>query len=118
MASSGTFRIFLLDCGVADFENQGAHHLAKLNDPDGKRTIGEYFRKLSDNSLQLYTFCTQVSSPSLTAFRLERKIAGSVSYEMSTRLWRMDGTVSNNRALYPWAFRGQRLERRKMNIFP
>jgi hypothetical protein len=24
-----------------DFENQGAHHLAKLNDPDGKRTIGE-----------------------------------------------------------------------------
>ncbi|KIM86047.1 hypothetical protein PILCRDRAFT_5119 [Piloderma croceum F 1598] len=23
-----------------DFENQGAHHLAKLNDPDGKRTIG------------------------------------------------------------------------------
>ncbi|KII95434.1 hypothetical protein PLICRDRAFT_25913 [Plicaturopsis crispa FD-325 SS-3] len=23
-----------------DFENQGAHHLAKQNDPDGKRTIG------------------------------------------------------------------------------
>ena len=25
----------------ADFENQGAHHLAKQYDPDGKRTVGE-----------------------------------------------------------------------------
>ena len=33
----------LPDCNVADFENQGAHHLAKLNDPDGKRTIGKLF---------------------------------------------------------------------------
>lgn len=27
----------------ADFENQGAHRLAKDNDPDGRRTIGEPF---------------------------------------------------------------------------
>jgi hypothetical protein len=25
---------------TADFENQGAHHLAKQHDPEGKRTIG------------------------------------------------------------------------------
>lgn len=25
---------------LADFENQGAHHLAKKHDPEGKRTIG------------------------------------------------------------------------------
>lgn len=25
---------------IADFENQGAHHLAKKHDPEGKRTIG------------------------------------------------------------------------------
>jgi hypothetical protein len=25
----------------ADFENQGAHHLAKQYDSDGKRTVGE-----------------------------------------------------------------------------
>ena len=28
-------------CSLADFENQGAHHLAKQYDPDGKRTVGE-----------------------------------------------------------------------------
>ena len=28
-------------CPLADFENQGAHHLAKQYDPDGKRTVGE-----------------------------------------------------------------------------
>jgi hypothetical protein len=27
---------------LADFENQGAHHLTKQYDPDGKRTIGIY----------------------------------------------------------------------------
>jgi len=26
---------------IADFENQGAHRLAKQYDPDGKRTIGK-----------------------------------------------------------------------------
>lgn len=26
---------------TADFENQGAHRLAKLHDPHGKRTIGK-----------------------------------------------------------------------------
>jgi len=26
---------------TADFENQGAHHLAKEHDPEGKRTIGD-----------------------------------------------------------------------------
>lgn len=31
----------------ADFENQGAHHLAKLNDPEGKRTIGESCKTIS-----------------------------------------------------------------------
>lgn len=32
--------IFLNDQFSADFENQGAHHLAKTHDPEGKRTIG------------------------------------------------------------------------------
>jgi len=27
---------------LADFENQGAHRLAKQYDPDGKRTIGKF----------------------------------------------------------------------------
>ena len=31
---------------AADFENQGAHHLAKLDDPDGKRTIGGILSKI------------------------------------------------------------------------
>ena len=30
----------LLTHHVADFENQGAHHMAKQYDPDGERTIG------------------------------------------------------------------------------
>lgn len=30
----------LSKCFTADFENQGAHRLAKLHDPEGKRTIG------------------------------------------------------------------------------
>ena len=30
----------LLTPHAADFENQGAHHMAKQYDPDGQRTIG------------------------------------------------------------------------------
>ncbi len=31
-----------LTIASADFENQGAHHLAKTHDPFGKRTIGQF----------------------------------------------------------------------------
>jgi len=34
--ATDTFKNF-----IADFENQGAHRLAKQYDPDGKRTIGK-----------------------------------------------------------------------------
>lgn len=42
----------------ADFENQGAHHLAKQYDPDGRRTVGE---SLSNN---LSSFLTRSMIPS------------------------------------------------------
>ena len=31
-----------INISTADFENQGAHHLAKQHDPEGKRTIGTH----------------------------------------------------------------------------
>ena len=34
------FTFSLLTPHAADFENQGAHHMAKQYDPDGQRTIG------------------------------------------------------------------------------
>jgi hypothetical protein len=30
------------DISIADFENQGAHNIAKQHDPEGKRTIGAF----------------------------------------------------------------------------
>ena len=39
---------------IADFENQGAHRLAKQYDPDGKRTIGKFL-----------TLCIHLSSLTL-----------------------------------------------------
>ena len=35
---------------IADFENQGAHHMAKQYDPDGERTIGSRYHASCDPS--------------------------------------------------------------------
>jgi len=46
---------------TADYENQGAHHLAKLHDPEGIRTIGifnQYFRCTHDPISYLYHRCS------------------------------------------------------------
>lgn len=40
----------ILTLRTADFENQGAHHLAKQHDPNGQRTIGSYARPSCDPS--------------------------------------------------------------------
>lgn len=40
---------------LADFENQGAHRLAKSQDPEGKRTIGKYFCLEIERRLPLIT---------------------------------------------------------------
>ena len=44
MKVSPTVIVFLShpDVRTADFENQGAHHIAKQHDPEGKRTIGTF----------------------------------------------------------------------------
>ena len=47
---------------VADFENQGAHHLAKQHDPEGKRTVGVSHELLS-------WICSQLSSSHRCAYQ-------------------------------------------------
>ena len=43
------------DIFIADFENQGAHNIAKQHDPEGKRTIGMFApRLLGGRRLDLY----------------------------------------------------------------
>ena len=45
VASSSSGDVFLTNSSVkADFENQGAHRLAKQFDPEGKRTVGKIVR--------------------------------------------------------------------------
>ena len=46
---------------LADFENQGAHRLAKLHDPEGKRTIGTFIHssRLSLNFINILGVLTK-----------------------------------------------------------
>lgn len=40
---------FINTVPLADFENQGAYHLAGKHDPEGSRTIGEFFPTTEEN---------------------------------------------------------------------
>ena len=109
----------LPDGHAADFENQGAHHLAKLNDPDGKRTIGESFWNRVCQFGLIKFVRMQVFLLSRIASHQGRRTAGSDSYETSTRHYRMVGIASSSptRSRCPRVYRGQKHGRRRTNSF-
>ena len=51
--ATGSVLYLYADICTADFENQGAHTIAKQHDPEGKRTIGMFAFAFLETSIEL-----------------------------------------------------------------